>query len=92
MSSSDSGFARFSGLVGTSSPSAPARAGGGLRRALGTVGVVLAALSVLRCAAPDECVRGSDCEDGWACISGTCKKDGLEDVTKAMEIAYSGWV
>jgi hypothetical protein len=42
-------------------------------RSVAALGVALSALAVLRCGAPEQCVRGSDCDDGWACVSGSCR-------------------
>lgn len=42
------------------------------RRVRVALALSLVALSLLRCAAPEQCLRGSDCDDGWACVSGTC--------------------
>ncbi len=48
------------------------------RRALAVLTAALLALSVLRCAAPDQCVRTSDCDDGAMCVSGLCRRPGDE--------------
>lgn len=48
------------------------------RRTLAVITAALLALSVLRCAAPDQCVRTSDCDDGSMCVSGLCRRPGEE--------------